>query len=87
MRKLQGLTIEMLKEKTSVDVGQISRLEAGRFVFVSENLQKLMTFLESNNAPKERHPHLVHRFTELLDRSPRHQAAALALVNALERLQ
>lgn len=86
-RKSHGFTMEDVQEFTTVDVGQISRLERGQFVFLSENLQKVIDFLQNADAPPERHPHLMDRFAALLDRSPRHQAAAMALISALEGLQ
>jgi transcriptional regulator with XRE-family HTH domain len=82
-----GFTIENVQEITQINVGQISRFETGEFVFVSDNLQKLIDFLQNRKVPEERQPHLVNRFADLLERSQRHQAAALALVSALEQLQ
>jgi transcriptional regulator with XRE-family HTH domain len=87
VREQLGLTMEDVQRATSVNVGQISRFETGKFVFVTKNLQSVMTFLQKSTAPQGRHPHLLHRFAELLGRSPRHQAAALALVGALEVLE
>lgn len=86
-RESHGFTIEDVQGVTTVNVGQISRFERGQFVFVTENLQKIIDFLQNADAPRERHPHLMDRFAALLDRSPRHQAAAMALIGALEGLQ
>ncbi len=87
LREQHGRTMTEVQSATGVNVGQISRFEIGDFVFVSDNLQKVMAFLQELEAPQERHPHLIQRFADLLERSPRHQAAAVALVGALERLQ
>ena len=87
LREQQGRTIEDLQESTSVNVGQISRFEAGKFVFVTDNLQKIIRNLQEHSASPGRHPQLLHRFAEVLERSPRHQAAALALLGALEVLE
>lgn len=86
MRKDCGITLQELEKATSVNAGQISRFEAGHFTFVSENLQKVMSFLHNSQAPRERHPQLLNRFAALLDRSPQHMAAAKALITALESL-
>jgi transcriptional regulator with XRE-family HTH domain len=87
LRELQGKTIEDLQESTSVNVGQISRFEAGKFVFVTENLQRIISILQQGSVSPGRHPQLLHRFEEVLDKSPRHQAAAVALLGALEALE
>lgn len=79
--------MEGVQEATSVNVGQISRFEAGEFVFLTENLQKIITFLQKGSALPGRHPQLLLRFADVLDRSPRHEAAALALLGALEALE
>lgn len=86
VRKDCGITLKELEKATSVNAGQISRFEAGHFIFVSENLQNVMRFLQNSQAPRERHPQLLNRFAALLDRSPRHMAAATALITALESL-
>lgn len=86
VRKESGMTLKDLEKATSVNSGQISRFEAGHFTYVSENLQKVMSFLQNFQAPCERHPQLLNRFAALLDRSPRHMAAATALIIALESL-
>lgn len=87
LREQQGLTLQQLQDKTGVNVGQVWRFEAGQFVFVTRNLQKVLNFLQEGSAPLSRHPHLLQRFAELLERSPRHQTAAVALIGALEVLQ
>lgn len=86
VRKDCGITLKELERATSVSAGQISRFEAGRFTFVSENLQNVMDFLQNSHTPRERHTQLLNRFAALLDRSPRHMAAATALITALESL-
>lgn len=87
VRKSRGITLQDLEKATCVNAGQISRFEAGNFTFVSENLQNVMSFLLNSQPHREHHPQLLNRFAALLDRSPRHMAAATALITALESLQ
>jgi hypothetical protein len=86
-RKACGYTLEDVQNRTGVNVGQLSRFEAGQFTFITDNLQKFMNLLQESNVPVERHPQLVQRFAALLDRSPQHKVAATALIAALECLQ
>lgn len=86
MRKNCGITLKELEKATTVNASQISRFEAGNFTFVSRNLQKIMIFLQNAQAPHQRHPQLLDRFSALLNRSPQHMAAATALITALESL-
>lgn len=87
VREQQGKTMQCVQEATSVNVGQISRFEAGEFVFLTKNLQKIITFLQNGSAFSGEHPQLLLRFADVLNRSPRHEAAALALLGALEALE
>lgn len=86
-RKACGLTLHDLQRATAVNVGQISRLETGQFVFASTNLQKVLSFLQRSRVTEERHAELLHRFATLLERSPQHKVAATALLAALEGLR
>ena len=84
----RNFTLTSLAELTGIDVSQLSRFERGEFVFVSRNLQNLMSFLQidteigGGNAQQ-----LVGRFEALVTRSSRHEEAARALVCALEALR
>jgi transcriptional regulator with XRE-family HTH domain len=86
-RKRLCLTLLNLKSAIGVDVGQLSRFERGDFKIVSKNLQKLINYLQIMEGQPREQPELVHRFAEILTRSQRHEAAARALVLALESLQ
>ncbi len=86
-RKSLALTLSDLESATGIDAGQLSRFERGNFKFISTNLQKLINHLQIFEDRLKEQPELVQRFTELLARSQRHEAAARALVLALESLQ
>lgn len=87
-RKQLGLTLVQLAEKLDVDVGQLSRFERAEFKVVSRNLQKVANFLQIQTSGGGEEPDaIVEQFTELLGRSARHRAAAIALVRALQELR
>jgi transcriptional regulator with XRE-family HTH domain len=87
-RKNCGLTLQIVSAATSVDVGQLSRFERGEFRDYSENLQKFVHYLQKCEKRRRQTPDdLVGRFVDVVARSARHEAAARALVMALERLQ
>ncbi|MFM0684844.1 helix-turn-helix transcriptional regulator [Paraburkholderia strydomiana] len=87
-RKELGLTLQQLAAKLSVDVGQLSRFERAEFKIVSHNLQKVASFLQIQIRDGVEKPDaIVEQFTELLGRSARHRAAAIALVRALQELR
>lgn len=87
-RKQLGLTLVQLAEKLDVDVGQLSRFERAEFKIVSHNLQKVANFLQIQISGRSEEPDaIVEQFTELLGRSARHRAAAIALVRALQELR
>ncbi|PHP87947.1 hypothetical protein CFB52_017305 [Burkholderia sp. AU18528] len=87
-RKELGLTLEQLASEINVDVGQLSRFERAEFKIVSHNLQKVADFLQIQVNAEVGEPNgIVEQFAELLDRSARHRAAAIALVRALQQLR
>lgn len=86
-RKALGLVLQEVAQGTGVDVGQLSRFEAGRFSVLSTNLQKVLDFLQAREQAAGTRPELVSRFALLLERSARHKAAAQALVTALEQFE
>ncbi|KVV58326.1 hypothetical protein WT27_22220 [Burkholderia territorii] len=87
-RKELGLTLEQLASKLNVDVGQLSRFERAEFKIVSRNLQKVAAFLQIQVDDGVGEPDcIVEQFAELLGRSARHRAAAIALVRALQELR
>ena len=86
-RKSLGFSLEYLQKQTGVNVGQLSRFERGDLKFISNNLQKVLDYLQSIEMSSTESSDLVRRFTLLLRRSARHEVAASALVSALEQLQ
>jgi len=87
-RKELGLTLEELASKLDVNVGQLSRFERADFKIVSRNLQKVVDFLQIQLQDEVGAPDgIVEQFAELLGRSARHRAAAIALVRALQELR
>lgn len=87
-RMERNLTLYDVAEATGVDVSQLSRIERGSFVFITPNLQIIMSFLQiGTEAPNGTAQQLVSRFEALVTRSSRHEDAARALVRALEVLR
>lgn len=87
-RKSLGKTLTEIAKITSVNVGQLSRLENGQMKRDGGNLQKLLSVLqklEAANLPSKA-PGVVERFTAIIKRSNRHAEAATAFVDALEQL-
>lgn len=87
-RKSLGMTLTEIAEITSVNAGQLSRLENGQMKRDGGNLQKLLAALqklEAANLPLKA-PGVVERFAAMIKRSSRHAEAATALVDALEQL-
>lgn len=87
-RKSLKKTLTEIAEITSVNVGQLSRLENGQMKRDGGNLQKLLATLqklEATNLPSKA-PGVVERFTAIIKRSNRHADAATAFVDALEQL-
>ncbi|MFG6439768.1 helix-turn-helix domain-containing protein [Roseateles sp. LKC17W] len=87
-RKSLGKTLTEIAEITSVDVGQLSRIENGQMRRDGGNLQKYITALQKLEATRTqaRAPSVVERFAAIVGRSNRHAEAATAFVDALERL-
>ncbi|WP_158307675.1 helix-turn-helix domain-containing protein [Achromobacter xylosoxidans] len=87
-RQERGLTLEQLASELNVDVSQLSRFERAQFKIVSQNLQKTADFLQVRVDDGIEEPgSVVEQFAELLGRSARHRAAAIALVRALQELR
>ncbi|MGT2430928.1 helix-turn-helix domain-containing protein [Cupriavidus basilensis] len=86
-RRELGLTLSRLAGTLGIDVGQLSRFERGEFKFVSKNLQKVAEYLQVAADGRPESDAAVKQFAELLGRSERHKAAAIALVRALQDLQ
>lgn len=87
-RKSLGKTLTEISQITSVNVGQLSRLENGQMKRDGGNLQILLLALqklEEANSPVHSRS-VVERFAALLKRSDRHAEAATAFVDALEQL-
>ncbi|MBF3409307.1 helix-turn-helix transcriptional regulator [Burkholderia pseudomallei] len=90
-RKALGLTLGQLAGLLGVDVGQLSRFERAEFKYVSKNLQKTADYLQIPTAAATLEAQdadaVVGKFVELLRRSERHRAAAIALIEALQDLR
>lgn len=86
-RKELGLTLSELAAALQVDVSQLSRFEHADFKFASKNLQKVADYLQVPIHGRPEADPVVQQFAELLRRSERHKAAAIALVRALQGLQ
>ncbi|HMZ77855.1 MAG TPA: helix-turn-helix transcriptional regulator [Rhodocyclaceae bacterium] len=87
-RKELGLTLSSLADILQIDAGQLSRFERAEFKRASRNLQKVAIFLQIPVAKETGESNaVVRQFAELLGRSERHRAAAIALVLALQELR
>ena len=86
-RKEQGITLIQAFEGTRVNVGQLSRFEHGEFSFDTPNLQKFAAYLQVDLSKGQGATSLDRRFEAARRRSDRHEAAAAALVQALETLR
>lgn len=88
-RNSLGKTLAEISQITSVDVGQLSRLENGLMKKDGGNLQKLLVALQKLEAvkpPPSNAPDVVERFAAIIKRSHGHAEAATAFVKALEQL-
>ncbi len=87
-RKNLGNTLSEIAKITSVNVGQLSRMENGQMKRDGGNLQKLLVTLQRLEAINlsMKSPGVVERFTAIIKRSNRHAQAATAFVDALEQL-
>lgn len=87
-RKSLGKTLTEMAEITSVNVGQLSRLETGQMKRYGGNLQKLLASLQKLEAvgQSSKSSDVVERFAAIIKRSRRHAEAATAFVGALEKL-
>ena len=89
LRKRHGKTLQEVQDATEVNVGQLSRFERGDFKRLSANLQSVIEYLSALDKRAQGHPQpeLLDRFAQVLARSGRHEAAARALLSALEALR
>lgn len=87
-RKALGKTLTDIAEISSVNVGQLSRLENGFMKRDGGNLQIFLETLQKleRAAPSAVAPGVVERFAAVINRSTRHSKAATAFVEALEQL-
>lgn len=86
----RSITLMSASVMTGVNVGQLSRFERGEFTFVSQNLQRFANYLGVNvadTADALEWALLDQRFRMARGKSDRHEAAAAALVDALEMLR
>lgn len=89
-RKMLGLTLLNLTERTGVSHTQISRIERGMFKGASKNVQKLCKYLNIEGAlisSMDEPQHLARRLERLASGSPRWRSVVAALVEALEAAQ
>jgi transcriptional regulator with XRE-family HTH domain len=88
-RKRAGLTLEQLQDETGIDHSQISRIECGRAVTMSANVQKLSTRLSvplPGATAAGRPGELGRRVQRLAQSTPGAAEAIAAVVTAFERL-
>lgn len=89
-RIFRGLTLEKLGRECGVHHSQLSRIEQGRMVRVSKNLEAICTFLQIEIFPCERDPQqlqlLFSRIERLITCSSSSERAIEGLVSALEEL-
>lgn len=82
-RERRKLTLIDVANETGVHYGQLSRFESGNFKIASANLQKVSKYLHVRLPTLD--DDLSIRFERLTKRSPRHLAACVLLVEALEK--
>ncbi|WP_414706435.1 helix-turn-helix domain-containing protein [Pseudomonas sp. UBA800] len=91
-RIFRGLTLEKLGSECGVHHSQLSRIEQGRMVRVSKNLEAICTFLQIEIFPNQRDPQqlqlqlLFSRIERLITCSSSSERAIEGLVSALEEL-
>ncbi|WP_353958783.1 helix-turn-helix domain-containing protein [Pseudomonas aeruginosa] len=89
-RRFRGLTLEEMGNECGVHHSQLSRIEQGRMVRVSKNLEAICTFLQIEIFPCQRDPQqlqlLFSRIERLITRSSSSERAIEGLVSALEEL-
>lgn len=89
-RIFRGLTLEKLGKECGVHHSQLSRIEQGRMVRVSKNLEAICTFLQIEIFPSQRDPQqlqlLFSRIERLITCSSSSERAIEGLVSALEEL-
>ena len=80
-RKYLGRTLTEIAEFTSVNVGQLSRLENGHMKRDGGNLQKLIAALQKLEAvpTRSKAPGVVERFAAIINRSSASTNAVAAL--------
>jgi transcriptional regulator with XRE-family HTH domain len=88
-RRRRGLTLTEVEHMIAVNVGQVSRFEAGKFRLLSKNLREYGNFLQisvMNFEPPEIDS-LLTRLVRIAERSSGHKYALERIVEALERLE
>ncbi|MBT2748306.1 MULTISPECIES: helix-turn-helix domain-containing protein [unclassified Lysobacter] len=86
-RKNKGYTLVFVATHTGVDAGQLSKLERGQMATVSENVQKICTYLQipatTGNPPPTRAGSLLD---ELVASLPGSEPAVARLVTAIQEM-
>ena len=85
-RKSRKIKLSKAGADLSIDVGQLSRFENGKFVFVSKNLQIYLNYLQISDLNFSVENELIHRFTQALKKSSKHLEAGTYMVSLLESL-
>jgi len=86
-RHMAGMTLFYVSEQTGVDPGQISKMERGKMVTLSKNVQKICNFLRlpafPGPSPKTE---LGARVDALIAGVPGSEAGVAKLIGAIEEL-
>jgi transcriptional regulator with XRE-family HTH domain len=89
-RRSRGMTLKKLGLECGVHHSQLSRIEQGKMVRVSKNLECICTFLQIEIFPSEGHSRLklplLSRIERLVTCSKTSERAIESLVSALEEL-
>lgn len=85
-RRSNKIMLAKASTDLDIDVGQLSRFETGKFVFVSKNMQIYLDYLQISNLDFSVENDLIHRFTQALKKSPKHLEAGKYMVSLLESL-
>ena len=85
-RKSRKIKLFKASADLGIDVGQLSRFENGKFVFVSKNLQIYLNYLQISDLDFSVETDLIHRFTQALKKSSKHLEAGAYMVSLLESL-
>lgn len=85
-RKIKGFRIVDIESLVGVNRGQISRFESGDFKNESNNLQKILKFLQIEDPGDllTRQKNIIERIEKLMSKSGAHQSALLSILDVLE---